>query len=97
MKDSLNKKGLSLSQAQSISNLCYQRAKEIEAKLSNLNNVSKTLQHGNETLVETQGNPIPENVSELLLEKGMLHATQAFLMENIKAKASKLDNIRKET
>ncbi len=96
MKDSLNKKGLSLSQAQSVSNLCFQRAKEIENRLSNLNNASKTLLFGDKTLIETKGNPIPEDVSKLLLEKAMLHATQAFLMENMKAKTTKLESIRKE-
>lgn len=96
MKDSLNKKGLSLSQAQSISNLCFQRAREIESRLSNLNNASKTFAHGREILTQTPGKPIPANISDLLLEKAMLHATQAFLVENMKAKTAKLESIRKE-
>jgi hypothetical protein len=86
MKSSLSTKGLSMSQAQSISNLCNQRAKEISSKLADVNNVSKTLVIGSETYTETQANPMPTNVVGLLTEKARLSATQAFLMENIKAK-----------
>jgi len=96
MKNSLSTKGLSLSQAQSISNLCNQKALDISNKLSDLNNVSKTLKLGEETYVETQPKVIPENVVDLLLEKGRLHATQAFLMENIKAKKELIDSIKSD-
>lgn len=85
-KHSLSTKGLSLSQAQSISNLCNQRAIDIAAELNGINNVEKKLKIGEETYVETVGKPVPSNLTELLLEKSKLHATQAFLMENIKAK-----------
>ena len=83
MKNSLAKNGLSLSQAQSISNLCNQRSRDIQNKLSVVNNVQKTVKYGDEHYVETVGNPLPSNVVELLLEKSRLHAAQAFLMENI--------------
>ena len=96
MKNSLSSKGLSMSQAQSISNLCNQRAKEISTKLDNINNVSKKLVIGDETYVETNGNPIPENVVELLTTKARYSATQAFLMENIKAKDDLINEIRFE-
>ena len=96
MKNSLSAKGLSMSQAQSISNLCNQRAKEISTKLDNINNVSKELTIGDETYIETQGNPIPENVVELLTTKARYSATQAFLMENIKAKDDLINEIRFE-
>ena len=85
-----------MSQAQSISNLCNQRAKEISTKLDNINNVSKELVIGTETYVETNGNPIPDNVVFLLQEKASLSATQAFLMENIKAKDELINEIRFE-
>jgi hypothetical protein len=85
-KHSLHTNGLSLSQAQSISNLCFQRTQDIESELFNLNNVEKTLKIGAETYVETSGKPIPPNIIELIKEKATLHATQAFLMENIKMK-----------
>jgi hypothetical protein len=94
MKNSLSSKGLSMSQAQSISNLCNQRAKEITNKLADVNNVSKTLVINSETYTETQGNPIPTNVVELLTEKARLSATQAFLMENIKAKDELIKEIQ---
>jgi len=95
-KNSLtSNKGLSLSQAQSISNLCNQRAREIESKLSGINNYSKSvtvLQGGNYTTYQTiAGKQLPTNVVELLTEKAKLHACQAFLMENIKAKESLLN------
>lgn len=96
MKKSLASKGLSMSQAQSISNLCNQRAKEISNKLDNINNVSKELVIGTETYIETQANPIPDNVVFLLQEKASLSATQAFLMENIKAKDELINEIRFE-
>lgn len=94
MKNSLSSKGLSMSQAQSISNLCNQRAKEITNKLADVNNVSKTLVINSETYTETQGNPMPANVVELLTEKARLSATQAFLMENIKAKDELIKKIQ---
>lgn len=96
MKNSLSSKGLSMSQAQSISNLCNQRSKDITAKLADINNVSKVLKIGDETYTETQANPIPANVVELLTEKARLSATQAFLMENIKAKDSLIKEIQSE-
>jgi len=96
MKNSLSSKGLSMSQAQSISNLCNQRAKDITAKLADINNVSKKLTIGEETYIETQGNPLPNNVVELLTEKSRLSATQAFLMENIKAKDDRLKSIKND-
>lgn len=85
-KNSLSSTGLSLSQAQSISNLCFQRAQDIANLISGLNNATKTLKIGNETYVETVGKKIPSNIVQLLQEKALLHSCQAFLMENIKAK-----------
>jgi hypothetical protein len=96
MKNSLSSKGLSMSQAQSISNLCNQRSKDITAALADINNVEKTLTIGTETYIETQGNPIPGNVVELLQDKARLSATQAFLMENIKAKDELINSIKRE-
>jgi hypothetical protein len=96
MKNSLASKGLSMSQAASISNLCNQRSKDITAQLADINNVSKELVIGSETYVETNGNPIPTNVVELLTAKARLSATQAFLMENIKAKDELINKIKRE-
>ena len=95
-KNSLSSKGLSLSQAQSISNLCNQRSRDINSKLTTVNNFSRDLKIGEETYVETVGIPMPSNVISLLLEKAELHSTQAFLMENIKAKDDLIRSIQKE-
>ena len=96
MKNSLSSKGLSMSQAQSVSNLCNQRSKDITAQLADINNVSKELTIGSETYIETKGNPIPTNVVQLLQDKARLAATQAFLMENIKAKDELINDIKSE-
>jgi hypothetical protein len=96
MKNSLASKGLSMSQAQSISNLCNQRAKEISTQLDNINNVSKELTIGADNYTETKGNPIPGNVVQLLQAKARYSATQAFLMENIKAKDELINDIKHE-
>jgi len=92
-KTSLSATGLSLSQAQSISNLCNQRAKHISDSLTSLNNAEKTLVIGGEKYYKQKGRKIPANVIELLHEKASLHAVQAFLMENIKAKDVMLKEI----
>ena len=88
-------KGLSLSQAQSISNLCNQRAIEIAAELTNVNNYSKTVRVGGETKTLQGARALPSNVVELLKEKAQLHACQAFLMENLKTKDAMLKETRK--
>jgi len=93
-KNSLDSKGLSMSQAQSISNLCNQRSRDISFKLRDINNVEKVLKIGEETYTETPGKKMPENVVDLLADKSRLHATQAFLMENIKAKDEMLTKIK---
>jgi hypothetical protein len=96
-RNSLASKGLSMSQAQSISNLCNQRSKDITAALADINNASKTIKIGKEDYVHTAGKPMPSNVVELLASKARLHATQAFLMENIKAKDSIINEIKYES
>lgn len=93
-KHSLSTQGLSLSQAQSISNLCFQRTQDIANRLGIINNSEKTINIAGVNYTETKGNAIPSNVKDLIIEKGLLHATQAFLMENIKAKDSLLKELR---
>jgi len=90
-------KGLSLSQAQSISNLCNQSAIEISAVLMVVNNLKKTVKVEGEDKVTITPKPLPANVVELLKKKAGLHACQAFLMENIKAKDAMLKAVRTET
>jgi len=96
MKNSLSEKGLSMSSAASISNLCNQRANDISVKLANLNNARVTFNVGENEVEYTQGNPIPDNIKELLTEKAELHGAQAFLMTNIKAKEALLSSIKNE-
>lgn len=94
MINNLDTKGLSLSQASSISNLCFQRANEISKALSGINNATRTFRIGGETYTQEVGKQIPSNVAELLQEKAKLHAAQAFLMTNIKAKDAILTAIK---
>ncbi len=90
-------KGLSLSQAQSISNLCHQSAVEIAAVLMVVNNFKKTVKVEGEEKVLVTPKPLPKDVPWLLKKKAGLHACQAFLMENIKAKDAMLKAIRTQT
>lgn len=85
--------GLSMSQAQSISNLCNQRAEEINQDISIINNFSKSIRIDDEHIIQ-KGNPIPENIVDMLETKSKLHACQAFLMENIKAKNALLSDAK---
>jgi hypothetical protein len=96
MRNNLQNTGLSLSQAASISNLCNQRAMEITNSLNGINNCSKTFKQNGENYTLQVGKSVPTNVVELLVEKGQLHAAQAFLMSNIKAKDALINDIRKE-
>lgn len=96
MKNSLAVKGLSMSQAQSISNLCNQRTKDISSKLAGVNNASKTVTIDKVEYTDTPAIKLPDNLVELLKEKSKLSATQAFLMENIKAKEWMLKQIQQQ-
>jgi hypothetical protein len=93
-KHSLSTKGLSLSQAQSISNLCHQACRDIDAKLVNINNAGKVLKIDGVEYVETQSHPITGDIPRMLSDKSAFHATQAFLMENIKAKQELLEKLQ---
>ena len=83
---SLHSTGLSLSQANSISNLINQRALDIKSTLDSVNNFSKTIEINSKELNLINAKPLPTNLVELIDELGKIHAVQAFLMENIKAK-----------
>lgn len=95
-KNSLASKGLSLSQAQSISNMCFQRAQEIDRSLNAVNNISKSVTIDGNKLSIVEPNPLPHPgiVIKMLTEKSKLHAAQAFLMENINAKTAMLNELR---
>ena len=76
-----------MSQAQSISNLCNQRAQEMQRELDSYNVSSKSINIGGETFELEAPYAMPSTVLELLKEKSKLHATQGFLMEAIKEKS----------
>jgi hypothetical protein len=90
----LSTKGLSMSQAQSISNLCNQRALEIQRELDSYNVCSKSIKVSGESYSLVDAYPMPSSVLELLREKGRLHATQAFLMEATKSKTAELERLQ---
>lgn len=85
-KHFLSKTGLSITQAQSISNLCNQYCVEIDNVLQNINIISKEFTFNQEHFIEQKANEIPANLVELLNKKGEYVSLQAFLMENIKLK-----------
>jgi hypothetical protein len=58
----LSSTGLSMSQAQSISNLCNLAAKAIEAKIQRANNASKRITLDGEELIITEGVRMPSNI-----------------------------------
>jgi hypothetical protein len=91
----LSTKGLSMSQAQSISNLCNQNAMEIQRQLDSYNNCSKSITIEGQVYSIQDGVPMPGNIIDLLKNKGDLHACQAFLMEAIKGKESEIERIRR--
>ena len=92
----LASKGLSMSQAFSISNLCNQRAIEIENVIGSINNCSKEIDYEGKKYISQQPRPMPSDIIQLIIEKGRLHATQAFLMENINEKEKLLKDKQKE-
>ena len=93
----LASKGLSMSQAQSISNLCNQNAQEIAREIESYNNCSKMISISGQSYLMQEGIVIPEDILDKLKTKGDLHATQAFLMEAIKSKESEIGRIRNLT
>lgn len=86
--------GLSMSQAQSISNLVYQESREIDSKLKAINNCSKVVDIEGKSYTKIRGNKIPENVVALITKKGELHALQAYLMSALKAKEALLEEVK---
>jgi hypothetical protein len=93
----LSTKGLSMSQAQSISNLCNQRAQEIGRELDSYNVSSKSIKIAGETFELEAPYAMPSTVLELLKEKARLHATQAFLMEAIKEKNGLINDLKQSS
>lgn len=83
-----------MSQAQSVSNLCNQRAQNISDELAIINNASKSITINGETYEQEEAHPMPMNITELVIEKARLYATQAFLMEALKDKERELTMLK---
>jgi hypothetical protein len=96
MKNHLKQTGLSMTQAQSISNLCNQHAEEINKLLSGINNCQKIFKHDGEDYILQEAKPFGTDVVVLIGQKGELHALQAYLMHNIKAKDQLINNKKSE-
>ena len=88
----LNEKGLSMSQAQSVSNICNQKAEEIENVINNINNYSTIVSIGKKEFEQIPGRKMPENIVKLILQLGAYRELQAYLMEAVKYK----DNLIKK-
>lgn len=86
--------GLSMSQAQSISNLCNQASVQITSELSKINNFTARVTVNEKSHVTVQGNEIPKDIIAILQKKANYAACQAFLMECIKAKDNALKELR---
>ena len=91
---SLHTTGLSLSQATSISNLINQKALDIKADLDSINNYSKCIDINGKEHNTVNPKPISDDIIGKVIELGRIHATQAFLMENIKAKTALISKIK---
>jgi len=66
----------------------------ISQTLSGINNATRTFKLHGETFTQVVGKAVPKELKALLLEKAKLHAAQAFLMTNIKAKDGLLGEIK---
>lgn len=77
-KHFLSKTGLSMSQAQSVSNLCNQYCVEIDNLLENISIVSKEFTYNQEQYKQQAASKMPTNLVELLTKKGEYTSLQAF-------------------
>ena len=91
----LGKNGLSMTDAQSISNAVNQACTEIENTINNFNVVSKTIKIDGESFDIQEAHPIVD-IFDLLKTKSKLHGVQAFLMEGLKSKENLMDEIREQ-
>lgn len=96
-KNSLSTNGLSMTQAQTISNLINQEVMEIKNKYIHANLFSKRVTIAERDYVQTPARPLPKNIVSLVIQVGLLSGAQAFLMENIKAKQTLLEEQQSST
>ena len=86
VKKNLGSTGLSMSDAQSASNMANQLATSIEGDLKRINNYSKRITINGNSKILLKDVPMPKNIVELIKKKAQCHALQAFLMESISLK-----------
>lgn len=91
----LGKKGLTMSDAQSISNAVNQTCVDIDSKIENFNVTSKSVKIDGEVYETQEANPICD-IFDLLKTKSILHGVQAFLMEALDEKKSLMNSIINE-
>lgn len=96
MKNLDPKKGLSMSDAQFLSNLCNQKAEDINKIILAVGIANKDVDYkGNmKPLITTP--KMPTDIVELLKEKALLHGLQAQLMDAMKRKQAMIDEIQAE-
>lgn len=92
----LSKTGLSMSQAQSISNIINQKSIELENQLEKINNYQSKVKYKDEDLVITQSIPMPKNIGDILKELCTLRGVQAFLMTAIKSKDFAMNGLKQK-
>lgn len=95
MKHSLTKTGLSMTQAQTVSNLCNQASTELLTSLSTVNNASKVLDFNGKLMTKQVGVKLPSDLEDKLDWLGKYRACQAFLMEQLKAKDAMMNAAKK--
>jgi hypothetical protein len=82
----LGTQGLSMSDCQSLSNLCNQEAINIDKKLKSVGLFDKSVKIDNVDKIIHKTDRMPDNVKELLERKALLHSLQGFLMDSMKRK-----------
>ena len=90
----LAKTGLSLSQAQSISNQCFQKCVTMEQLILNLNTHSKNIIVDGIGYEVLSANPVPADILAQLQAISRYHACQAFLRESMQAKDKLMAEIK---
>jgi hypothetical protein len=92
----LDSKGLSLSDAQFLSNLCNQKAEEITKLISQVGVADRYIDYKGEWKPFKMTSKMPTDIVELISEKAELHALQGFLMDTIKRKDAMIKNLEKK-
>ena len=82
----LGSKGLSMTQARSVSNICNQNAEELDNMFETINNFKSSVLIDQMPFEHSTGTPIPDNIVDLVLKKSEYVVVQSYMMEAIKHK-----------